>query len=271
MGTTVIPYSADAFATGVLNNQLPWQIDSRRWSDSTKEQYFSLLNSEVANRNELAMWRLNNEYNTPAKQMERLVAAGINPAAAYQNVSSGTSGSAPGVHESKAANWHDTSDHLNKVNTIMNGISQVISSIGSAVGSASGIQDMALKHQNNWYNLMRNNVFMDEGFGISNDSSKYAVPYQVAPGVYMDASTAALFPEFTKGFKSDSYNYDVRSYLAELSGAKNEREQGLYDKQMEVNNFLNGIFKELDSQNPNIHSIINYVLKLIAIQSLRRY
>lgn len=271
MITTIVPYTSDAFAEGVMDKRLPWQIQSGGWSDSTKEQYFSMLNSEIANRNELAMWRLNNEYNTPAKQMERLVAAGINPAAAYQNVSSGTSGSAPGVHESKAANWHDTSDHLNKVNTIMNGISQVISSIGSAVGSASGIQDMALKHQNNWFDQMRNNVFLQDGFGISNDPSKYAVPYQVAPGVYMDASTAALFPEFTKGFKSDSYNYDIRSFLAELAESKNNREQGLYDKQMEVNNFLNGIFKELDSANPNIHSIINYVLKLIAIQSLRRY
>ena len=42
MQTTIIPYTSDAFAQGVMDKRLPWQIQSGGWSDSTKEQYFSI-------------------------------------------------------------------------------------------------------------------------------------------------------------------------------------------------------------------------------------
>lgn len=262
----ITPTNAESFAYGVVTNQLPWLVDDHKWSDSTKEQYFNLLNADVANQHELAMWRLNNDYNTPVKQMERMIEAGINPAAAYQQVNSGNSGSAPGVHEAKSANWHDTRDKLDKINTIMNGISSIIGSVGSAVGAASGIQDMALTHQNNWYGQMRNQLakeLLSSVPAIYNEP-KGSSTYELYPGAYIDQRIPMFFPELVKGFNTRSYEYDLKSLL-------NDRQQGMYDKQMQVNDILNSLFSELDSKKPDIHSLLNNVLKLISIQLLRRY
>lgn len=58
-----------------------------------------------ANAQELAMWNLNNEYNTPAQQMQRLKDAGLNPALVYgtgSSVATGVSKSAPQAHSESA-------------------------------------------------------------------------------------------------------------------------------------------------------------------------
>ena len=107
--------TSEQFGYGVNSSSLPWQ--GNNWSDSTKEQYFSLLNAEKANELELERWRLNNEYNTPRAQMERMIEAGINPAAAYQQISSGNSSSPAQVNKADTAKFHDTTDKLAKVNT----------------------------------------------------------------------------------------------------------------------------------------------------------
>lgn len=58
-----------------------------------------------ANAQELAMWNLNNEYNSPAQQMKRLKDAGLNPALVYgtgSSVATGVSKSAPQAHSEGA-------------------------------------------------------------------------------------------------------------------------------------------------------------------------
>lgn len=62
--------------------------------------YSNLASSYIENKmnwdNTLKMWNMNNEYNTPKAQMERLLEAGLNPNLAYSIASSGNaSGSAP--------------------------------------------------------------------------------------------------------------------------------------------------------------------------------
>lgn len=58
-----------------------------------------------ANAFELAMWKRNNEYNTPAQQMGRLVKAGLNPNLMYgQGASTGLSSTMPRAHVATVQN-----------------------------------------------------------------------------------------------------------------------------------------------------------------------
>lgn len=57
-------------------------------------------NQHVADRqNKQAMeaWQMQNEYNTPANQIQRLIDAGLNPNLAYSNVDTGNAKSAPDI------------------------------------------------------------------------------------------------------------------------------------------------------------------------------
>lgn len=62
-------------------------------TDATYENVMNLALANYQNDKQLELWNLNNEYNSPANQIERLVAAGLNPNLAYQSVSSGNSSS----------------------------------------------------------------------------------------------------------------------------------------------------------------------------------
>lgn len=242
------------------------------WSDSSKTAFMNYFNAENANQHELEMWRLNNEYNTPENQVRRLIEAGLNPAVAYDKVSSGTSSSAPGTHKADSTNFHDTKDRLDRINTIISGISSIIGSVGSAVGSIGGIQDVALKHQNNWYNALRarygSDFLSSDGlspeYWLSTSPDYFPKSVEVSPGLYMEAGIAQLFPEFTKGFNSNAATYELK-HNADI------RAQGIYDKQMQVNEALDRIFKALEDPEPNFGDIFKDLLKILAIQSLKRY
>lgn len=52
----------------------------------------------------LKMWNLQNEYNTPKSQVQRLVDAGLSPNLAYGSVSTGNAQSAPAMHAAQRMN-----------------------------------------------------------------------------------------------------------------------------------------------------------------------
>ena len=67
-------------------------MQNRRAVNRTNRLNYQMQQEQLA-WNE-RMWHMNNEYNTPANQMKRLIAAGLNPDLMYGNPSQGTS-SAP--------------------------------------------------------------------------------------------------------------------------------------------------------------------------------
>lgn len=67
-------------------------LQNRRAVNRTNRLNYQMQQEQLA-WNE-RMWHMNNEYNTPANQMKRLIAAGLNPDLMYGNPSQGTS-SAP--------------------------------------------------------------------------------------------------------------------------------------------------------------------------------
>lgn len=250
-------FTASGFANAVNNDHLPW--NALRWSDSMIEQYFNMMNAEQANQHEIEMWRLNNDYNTPEKQMERMVDAGINPAAAYQQISSGNASSAPGTHKTDSVRWHDTQDKLARINTIISGIRDIMSTVGSGISAAQGVQDLALRHQNNWYDKLRADVFkQNPAEWFFDDPGALSHPVRVAPNIYSNAYDLALFPELFAPFK-DSWkggNY-------ELGVLARQDQHSLVERRNRIDELMQKIFKGFDN-GASTEDMLKWFLQLIA-------
>lgn len=85
---------AVGIGTNYFENQQYYK-DQRRLNEQTFQQNQKL--AEEAYQRDVAMWKLQNAYNTPAKQMQRLQIAGLNPNLVYGggNVTGNTAGSPP--------------------------------------------------------------------------------------------------------------------------------------------------------------------------------
>ena len=252
-----------AFAGRVADHNLPWAVTNRPWTDSMKEQYFSLLNADIANQHELDMWRLNNEYNTPEKQMERLVAAGINPAAAYQQVNSGNASSAPGTHVSNTPAWHDTQDKIAKVNAIISGIRDIMSTVGSGISAAQDVQSMALTQQNNWYDQMRRNVALNGFVPLGSEeqvreAAPGTMPIRIGKDLYMSSRDAMLFPEF---FKAMSLSKQWSDY--DIAAAARSDQHSLVERRNRIDQLMQKIFDGFEN-NASSDQMLKWFLQLIA-------
>lgn len=97
------------------------------------------------------MWQENNAYNAPSAQVERLKAAGINPALALSNISTGESSSSAGgqsIPKTTAATYENPA---NEVNTKV----QNLALIGKQFSDISKQYEetRSLQMQNNWQNV----------------------------------------------------------------------------------------------------------------------
>lgn len=96
-------------------------------------------------------WQENNAYNTPSAQVERLKAAGINPALALSSISSGVSSSTAGgqsIPKTTAATFENPANEVNmKV--------QNLALIGKQLSDISKQYEetRSLQMQNNWQNV----------------------------------------------------------------------------------------------------------------------
>lgn len=260
--------TSQEFATMINNEQAPWA--GQNWSDSTKQQYLAMLAADQANEHELEMWRLNNEYNTPEKQMQRYVEAGINPALAYQNISGGNASSAPGTHMSETPTQHDTQDKLAIANTIMSGIRDVMSTIGEGVSAFQGIQNIGLKYQNNWYDQFRATAFNGvvptlfteaDASRIGNKDSLV----QVAPGLYAQSNDVMLYPEFFYGLKTSfsGGNYD-------LGVLARQDQHALVERRNRIDGLVQQIFSAIES-GADSRDLVKLFLQLMTYTTIQNY
>lgn len=96
-------------------------------------------------------WQENNAYNTPSAQVERLKAAGINPALALSNISTGESSSTAGgqsIPKTTAATFENPANEVN-----MN--VQNLALIGKQLSDISKQYEetRSIEMQNNWQNV----------------------------------------------------------------------------------------------------------------------
>lgn len=97
------------------------------------------------------MWQENNAYNAPSAQVERLKAAGINPALALSNISSGESRSFAGGQSTPQTTAATFENPANEVNMKV----QNLALIGKQLSDISKQYEEArsLQMQNNWQNV----------------------------------------------------------------------------------------------------------------------
>ena len=77
---------------GALGTGLNWWNTNRQ---AGKQRDFQKEMSQLTFDQQLQMWNMQNEYNTPANQMSRLKDAGLNPLLAYTQATSGTASQMP--------------------------------------------------------------------------------------------------------------------------------------------------------------------------------
>lgn len=260
--------TSQEFAEMVNSGNAPWSAGD--WSDSTKEQYFNYLNAELANDMEIERWRLNNEYNSPKEQMERMIEAGINPAAAYQSISSGNSSSAANVHQPGTAAFHDTSDKLQRINTIMSGISSIMSTINQGVDAVAGIQGISYNAQDRWYDNMRYQKMHEFGIPTIYPESAFAdgriskeSMVEVAPGLFAQSNDLMLYPEFFESFGFSSRDSRTRQTAQDI-------QQQLANRRTRIDNLIQDLFKGLENNASNAE-MIRMFMELFAYGAMSKF
>lgn len=264
--------TSQEYADMVVNGTAPWMEGSNhsRWSDSTKEQYFNFLTAEQSNEMELERWRLNNEYNTPRAQMMRMIEAGMNPAAAYQQINSGNSSSAPDTHQPGTAAFHDTSDKLQRINTIMNGISSIMNTIYGGIDAVRGIQDIQFGYQNNWLDKYRadnyKNLWITNSVKALEDRyGSDVIPYEIAPGIYAPAAAVGPFKDIlgVDGFNTMSRDIAVRE------GNLSIQDQ-LAERRTRIDNLIQSIMHGLESNASN-EQMIKLFMQLFMYGAMSKF
>lgn len=96
-------------------------------------------------------WQENNAYNTPSAQVDRLKAAGINPALALSSISTGESRSTAGGQNPPSTTAATYENPANEINTKV----QNLALIGKQLSDISKQYEetRALQMQNNWQNV----------------------------------------------------------------------------------------------------------------------
>lgn len=98
----VVPFIGPALGAGI--NAIFQGKSNRKSRKFAEKMYYQQRNDA------LAFWNAQNAYNTPAAQMQRFKAAGLNPNLIYGRGSSGEAGS---INVPNQPRWNPTAPHLN--------------------------------------------------------------------------------------------------------------------------------------------------------------
>lgn len=117
-------------------------VDFHSWSDVWKDYaaQYALTQQEFQNNKE--MWNLQNEYNSPAAQMERFKQAGLNPNLIYQQGSNGNATSSVTYHRPEV-NINPTQQKLqtlDRVNQLVGMVSNAAGNIASVINQGMDLQ-----------------------------------------------------------------------------------------------------------------------------------
>lgn len=124
-----------------------------RYSDSSRNFIAQTALAEQANAHEIAMWKMQNAYNTPEKQMERFKQAGLNPMLAYTQGSNGNASSAPGTHVPNFKLTRDQ-DNLQKASAIINAFQAVNGMVQDVISTVEQTYDLGIKrNEKAWSDL----------------------------------------------------------------------------------------------------------------------
>lgn len=155
----------------------------------------------------LEMWNKENEYNTPAAQMQRMIEAGINPSAAAQGIS-GNGNTAGSIAASQPAQGSLAAPHQN-----------VLSGLANSVNTA-------------WQNeLIRSQIMnTDEDTEGKDLENRYnAETYEVRVAIGMQN-----YENMVKEGKLKDVNVDLAKQLLDHNAKKNGKELELMQKEIDI-------------------------------------
>lgn len=138
-----------SFKYGVSENTKATNKTNKEMNAVNNQTQIDLWNQQK--EYDYKMWQENNAYNAPSAQVERLKAAGINPALALSNISTGESRSTAGGQNTPTTNAATFENPANEVNMKV----QNLALIGKQLSDISKQyqETRALDMQNNWMNV----------------------------------------------------------------------------------------------------------------------
>lgn len=161
------------------------------------------------------MWQENNAYNAPSAQVERLKAAGINPALALSNISTGESRSTAGGQSTPSTTAATFENPANEVNMKV----QNLALIGKQFSDISKQfqEARSLEMQNNWQNVEKSAVVA--GILKDNDLKKEAIENaSLSNRLFRDTYMAKVQQEEENATNAFKYglNLSAQGHLLEL-------------------------------------------------------
>ena len=115
---------------------------SGNWADTWKNYAVQYALSKEANDQQLNLWNLMNEYNSPSAQMQRFKEAGLNPNLIYTQGTSGNASSAA-AYSKPDVNIRPSSDRALQIQQA----SEVVSMVSNLAGNISHLIDQGLDVQ----------------------------------------------------------------------------------------------------------------------------
>lgn len=174
-------------------------LGGRDWSDTTTAAYNYLMKQQEQAYN-LELWKLNNEYNSPAAQMQRYQDAGLNPNLIYgqQNTASAPASASAAPFRSGGTQSKRTANAINMINQF-----------GQIVKQAKDIYDYAT------YGAPERQVSLDTARWNQNliiqrgQAQAYENMWQQYMLGLMEPGTAAEIANSPRG-KMQSISYDTK-------------------------------------------------------------
>lgn len=191
-----------------------WYPQQQRWLQQNMYLSQSLNNQsqDRANRFNVDFWRMQNEYNTPAAQMQRYLDAGINPYNALGNISSGQ---AESLSSANAGSINASAPST----PIPSGASySVISNAGAFDGFANAMGNIVDQLANVYQNPATNPRTMHQWARATNVDN--AVQESTASARINAAKTQSLImDEQLKSARSESTRQLFEMHMAEIRAA----------------------------------------------------
>lgn len=113
-------FFSKALGVSGLTNMIGLTSGLEAFGNDMLNNYYSKKNTKKAYERDIAFWNMQNEYNSPANQMQRLKDAGLNPNLIYGQINSGNA--AGSVHSGIA----NQSFKVNPLDDILNTTSKLL-------------------------------------------------------------------------------------------------------------------------------------------------
>ena len=167
--------------------------------------YLSLISSSIQNQFNIEQWQIQNDYNSPAKQLARLSAAGLNPLHFFDSSSTGSSTSvtasniqAPSSFQGQAEQT-DRQKAMSIASTVGKGVGAAASLASGGIGIAKGLADISNETQR-----------------VANDTAKTTseVSKNAAQTANIEQSTKESAQRYA--FNNDSFPLELKRQGAEI-------------------------------------------------------